>query len=87
MPLSAGNVRQRSLIDIYRNAPLFTMLRNPANLKGRCGACEFNAICGGSRSRAFAVSGDPAGEEPFCTYEPGSFPYQAELAGYLHTTG
>jgi radical SAM protein len=83
MPLSAGNVRQKSLVDIYQNAPLFQSLRQPENFQGRCGRCEFNAICGGSRSRAYAMTGDPMAEEPFCTYAPGSFPYANELAAYL----
>jgi len=79
MPVSAGNVRDIVLPDIYREAPLFRDLRNPAKLEGRCGACEFNKICGGSRSRAYAVSGNPLAEEPFCAYEPGSFAYHKEL--------
>lgn len=83
MPLSAGNVRQQSPVDIYQTAPLFTTLRQPDQLEGRCGACEFNAICGGSRSRAYSMTGNPNAEEPFCTYEPGSFPYQLELDAYL----
>jgi radical SAM protein len=80
MPIRVGNVTEQSLVDIYRQAPLFKRLRDPAQLQGRCGLCEFSGICGGSRSRAYAVGGDPLGEEPFCTYEPGTFPFQAELA-------
>ena len=84
MPISAGNVRQRSLVDIYRKAPLFQDLRDPDKLEGRCGLCEFSGVCGGSRSRAYALSGDPLAEEPFCTYEPGTFPFQEELAARLN---
>jgi len=58
-------------------------LRDPSQLEGRCGLCEFAGVCGGSRSRAYAVTHDPLAEEPFCTYEPGSFPFQEELAAYL----
>jgi radical SAM protein len=83
MPLSAGNVRQKSLVEIYQEAPLFRVLRDPSQLEGRCGLCEFAGVCGGSRSRAYAVTHDPLAEEPFCTYEPGSFPFQEELAAYL----
>ncbi|MBZ0309285.1 MAG: TIGR04053 family radical SAM/SPASM domain-containing protein [Anaerolineae bacterium] len=83
MPLSAGNVRHGSLVDIYRHAPLFQQLRQPENFDGRCGVCEFRKVCGGSRSRAYAVTGNPLAEEPFCTYEPGSFPYQREIAALL----
>lgn len=85
MPVSVGNVREKSLVDIYRNAPLFQDLRDPAKFEGRCGLCEFVGVCGGSRSRAFALTGDPLAEEPFCTYEPQSFPFQAELASLLHS--
>jgi AdoMet-dependent heme synthase len=84
MPVSVGNVRQRSLVDIYREAPLFQDLRDPGKLEGRCGLCEFSGVCGGSRSRAYALSGDPLAEEPFCTYEPGTFPFQEELAARLN---
>ncbi|TDC69706.1 TIGR04053 family radical SAM/SPASM domain-containing protein [Actinomadura sp. GC306] len=80
LPVGAGDVRDTPLPEIYRNSPLFTGLRDPDLLKGRCGACEFRVVCGGSRSRALAVSGDSYGEEPWCSYEPGSFPYQDALA-------
>ncbi|MEV0830415.1 TIGR04053 family radical SAM/SPASM domain-containing protein [Nonomuraea rubra] len=80
LPVGAGSVRERSLIDIYRSAPLFAALRDPDRLGGRCGACEFRTICGGSRSRAYACTGDVFAEEPWCAYQPGSFPYQDDLA-------
>ena len=79
MPVGVGNVREKSLVEIYRKAPLFNDLRDPSKYEGRCGLCEFVGVCGGSRSRAYAVTGNPLAEEPFCTYEPGSFPFQAEL--------
>lgn len=70
LPLAAGNVRERPLAEIYRNAPLFLDLRDPAKLKGRCGVCEFRTVCGGSRARAWAVSGDYLAEDPSCVYQP-----------------
>jgi radical SAM protein len=85
MPVSGGNIRERSLVSIYRYAPLFDDLRNPHKLEGKCGICEFKHVCGGSRSRAYAVTGQPMAEEPFCTYEPGSFPYLRDLAPWLRT--
>ncbi len=84
MPVTVGNIREKSLVDIYRDAPLFKDLRDPGKFEGRCGLCEFVGVCGGSRSRAYAVTGDPLAEEPFCTYQPGSFPFQAELAERLN---
>ncbi|MDC2957629.1 TIGR04053 family radical SAM/SPASM domain-containing protein [Streptomyces gilvifuscus] len=84
LPLSAGNVRTSPLTSVYRTSPLFTGLRAPGMLQGRCGACEFREVCGGSRSRAYGVTGDPFAEEPWCGYRPGSFPHQRELAALLN---
>ena len=70
LPLAAGNIRTQPLAEIYRNAPLFRQLRDPSNLKGKCGRCEFREICGGSRSRAYAVTGDPFEADPSCVYQP-----------------
>ena len=70
LPISAGNVRKQSLSDLYRNSPLFTSLRDTSRLKGKCGVCEFREICGGSRARAYAVTGDMFAEEPCCAYVP-----------------
>jgi radical SAM protein with 4Fe4S-binding SPASM domain len=83
MPVKAGNVKEKSLVDIYRDSPLFQTLRDTDQLEGRCGLCEFSGVCGGSRSRAYAVTGNPMAEEPFCTYEPGTFPFQEELSTRL----
>jgi radical SAM protein len=70
LPLSGGNIRQESLAKIYRESPLFVALRDSANLQGKCGHCEFREVCGGSRARAYAVSGSPFAEEPCCVYQP-----------------
>jgi radical SAM protein len=70
LPLPCGNVREKSLVDVYQHHPQFTQLRNPNGLGGRCGRCEFRSVCGGSRSRAYAATGDVFGEDPLCTYEP-----------------
>ncbi|MGW5235995.1 TIGR04053 family radical SAM/SPASM domain-containing protein [Streptomyces nodosus] len=83
LPLGAGSVRERPLPEIYRTSELFTGLRDADRLHGRCGACEFRRVCGGSRSRAYGVTGDPYAEEPWCGYRPGTFPYQRELAALL----
>lgn len=70
LPLTAGNVRERPLGELYRESPLFVSLRHPSRLKGRCGLCELRDVCGGSRARAYAVSGDPLAEDPLCAYRP-----------------
>jgi radical SAM protein with 4Fe4S-binding SPASM domain len=66
-----GNVRAGNLREVYRDDPVFTRLRDPDALHGRCGRCRYRAVCGGSRSRAFAASGDFLGEDPLCAYDPG----------------
>jgi radical SAM protein with 4Fe4S-binding SPASM domain len=86
LPLTAGNVRQQGLPEIYRDSPLFQSLRQTSRLKGRCGECEFREICGGSRSRAYALDGDELGEDPSCAYQPGTFPYPSELQQLLQSS-
>jgi radical SAM protein with 4Fe4S-binding SPASM domain len=73
LPLSAGNVSDNSVVDIYRNAELFESLRDKDALKGKCGACEYRALCGGSRSRAYATTGDPLASDPLCSYVPDGY--------------
>lgn len=70
LPLVGGNVREKPLADIYRNSPIFKDLRSPDKYKGKCGVCEFRYVCGGSRSRTYAVTGDYMNSEPFCVYIP-----------------
>jgi radical SAM protein with 4Fe4S-binding SPASM domain len=70
LPESAGDVREESVVDIYRTAPLFENLRDRDSLAGKCGACPFRHICGGSRSRAYATTGDPLASDPLCPYVP-----------------
>jgi radical SAM protein len=74
LPLSAGNVRRDDLVTVYREAPLFQALRDPARLGGRCGVCEHRDRCGGSRARAFAATGDPLAEDPGCAWQPAAVP-------------
>jgi radical SAM protein len=69
LPVTVGNIRSENLVDVYRNSELLHEIR-AASFRGRCGICEYAEICGGSRARAFAVSGDPLGEDPACSYEP-----------------
>ena len=64
LPLPVGNVREMRIQDAYRDSPLFQNLRSPGTFKGRCGRCEFRDICGGSRSRAYGLTGDPFETDP-----------------------
>jgi radical SAM protein len=66
-----GNVRETSIVELYRDQLLFRMLREPERLGGKCGRCEYKAVCGGSRARAWALTGDPLAPDPTCAYVPG----------------
>jgi len=70
LSMPRGNVREGRLVEAYREDAVFRKLRDPDALGGRCGRCEFRAVCGGSRSRAFAATGDAFAEDPLCAYEP-----------------
>jgi radical SAM protein len=70
LPLTAGNVRTDSPVEVYQRHPIFTALRDPDRLGGRCGRCEYRRVCGGSRARAYGVSGDYLAEDPLCDYQP-----------------
>lgn len=72
LPIRAGSILETPLAEIYRDAPVFRALRDTDQLRGKCGDCEFRQICGGSRARAYAVSGDYLAPEPCCTYQPRS---------------
>jgi AdoMet-dependent heme synthase len=86
MPVAAGNLRECSFVDIWRQAEVFQNLRNP-NLGGRCGDCEFSKICGGCRCRAYATYGDYLAEDPACAYQPGQFGGQVIALGDEQTFG
>lgn len=70
LPLAAGNVRTEPFAAVYRDSPLFRVLRDAGQLRGRCGRCPYRDLCGGSRARAYAMTGDILAEDPACPYEP-----------------
>ncbi len=87
LPLAAGNVRLQKLEVIYRESPLFKNLRDTSKLEGKCGSCEFKEVCGGSRARAYALTGNPHAEEPCCAYIPRGYvlpPPSVARASNLH---
>ncbi len=73
LPLCCGRFPANSVVEVYQSHPTFLMLRDPDRFGGRCGICEFRHICGGSRARAYAVTGDPLAAEPDCIYEPAGY--------------
>jgi radical SAM protein with 4Fe4S-binding SPASM domain len=70
LPIQCGRFPGNHLVRVYQEAPLFRALRDANLLAGKCGACEYRHICGGSRARAFATTGNPLAEEPDCSYVP-----------------
>jgi radical SAM protein len=78
LPIHAGNIRETPLAEIYRESPIFKSLRDTSKLEGKCGACEYKEICGGSRARAYAVTGDPLAQEPCCIYQPKNWDAERE---------
>ena len=70
LPLVCGNVRTTDPIETYRQHPVFRDLRSPDKLGGKCGICTYNALCGGSRSRAYGLTGDHLAADPTCVYQP-----------------
>lgn len=74
LPHRCGNVKELGFRQIYRTNPLLRSLRRPDEFHGKCGICEFNEVCGGSRSHAYAVTGDILASDPTCAYLPHSVP-------------
>jgi radical SAM protein len=70
LPLPVANVRTADVVDVYRNYPTFRALRDPAQLKGKCGVCQYREVCGGQRGRAYAITGDYLESDPACVYQP-----------------
>jgi radical SAM protein with 4Fe4S-binding SPASM domain len=70
LPMVAGNIRRRSLRQIWEGSPFFMTLRDSSLLTGRCGTCDFKEVCGGCRARAFYAYGNVLAEEPYCTFTP-----------------
>lgn len=76
LPVGLGNVRSQSLRTIYTGSPLLRAVR-AAQFTGRCGRCEYADLCGGSRARAYAATGNPLAEDPACAYQPAGRPRHA----------
>lgn len=72
LPLECGQFPRDHLVQTYQHSPVFLALRDADRLGGKCGQCEFRKLCGGSRARAYAVTGDYLAQEPDCAYQPGA---------------
>ncbi len=83
LPITCGTFPWNHVVDVYQHSPVFRRLRDPESLQGKCGTCEFRHICGGSRARAYALTGDFCAEEPDCIYIPPAM----MLSGTQSTSG
>lgn len=70
LPIECGSFPRDHVVDVYQNSPVFRALRDPDRLEGKCRACEFRRLCGGSRARTFALTGNVFAQEPDCQYVP-----------------
>lgn len=70
LPLCCGRFPENSVVDTYQSHPTFLALRDPDHFKGKCGYCEYRQVCGGSRARAYALTGDPLESDSDCAYLP-----------------
>jgi len=70
LPINCGRFPEHNLVQVYRESSIFRELRNPDLLQGKCGACNFRKICGGSRARAYAITGNMFAQDPCCAYLP-----------------
>lgn len=69
LPLERGNIRHLPLARVYRDDPVFRELRDVDKLTGRCAYCEDRDLCsGGSRARAYALTGDYLAPDPLCAF-------------------
>lgn len=70
LPVECGRFGRDSVVEVYQKSDLFVALREPDRLGGKCGVCDYRWMCGGSRARSYAISGDPLAAEPDCVYVP-----------------
>lgn len=72
LPLKIGNIREKSLMEIWTRNPVLIKLRNRENIRGWCGSCSIRDICGGCRARAYGYFRDVFGPDPRCFREKAS---------------
>ena len=79
LPIACGRFPLDSVVRVYQQAALFRLLREPERISGKCGVCEYREICGGSRARAYGLTGDPLASDPDCAYVPARWKEEAPL--------
>jgi len=70
LPKLAGRFPKDSVVEVYQRSSVFRLLRDASRLEGKCGRCEYREVCGGSRARAYATTGNLMAAEPDCAYAP-----------------
>lgn len=73
LPIKVGSIKERPFAELYRDTPVMMELRTPSMFGGKCGVCDFNHLCGGSRSTAYALTGDYLAADPSCAYIPPAY--------------
>jgi radical SAM protein with 4Fe4S-binding SPASM domain len=66
LDVPAGNLKERSLKEIWEGSELFRKLRDRSNIKGKCSKCEYLKLCAGCRADAYFKYGDLFAEDPTC---------------------
>jgi radical SAM protein with 4Fe4S-binding SPASM domain len=84
LPIEAGRFPEHSLAEVYHSEE-FTRLRNCDSLRGKCRACEYTELCGGSRARAFVITGNEFSSDPDCLYVPDGWKSRTEPEASLVT--
>jgi len=87
LPQVAGNVRTGRIAAVYRCSTLFQQLHEPGSFEGRCGACEYHALCGGSRARAYQATGDSLASDPLCEFIPRTGEFIPRTGEFVPRTG
>lgn len=66
MPIEIGNLREKTLQEIWKQSEIMQELREREQLLDNCGRCSFKNVCGGCRARAYAYTGNISGCDPGC---------------------
>ncbi|MEM3684424.1 MAG: TIGR04053 family radical SAM/SPASM domain-containing protein [Conexivisphaerales archaeon] len=69
LPYGIGNIRENSLVNLYRENKLLTKIRK-REFEGKCGECVYRDVCGGSRARSFSRFNNPLASDPGCFSTP-----------------
>jgi len=69
LEIPAGDIKKDGVKKVWEESPVFNQLRDLSSYRGKCGGCRYLKICSGCRARAYELTGDFLGEEPYCSYK------------------